>query len=84
MRYVLFVCNHNAGRSQMAQAFLERDAPSDVRAESAGNTPAKTICADAILADYRDAPIRSFVMTIAHRRARACLKQEHCEVVAAA
>ena len=27
MRYVLFVCNHNAGRSQMAQAFFERDAP---------------------------------------------------------
>ncbi len=40
MRYVLFVCNHNAGRSQMAQAFLERLAPPDVRAESAGQEPA--------------------------------------------
>jgi arsenate reductase (thioredoxin) len=40
MRYVLFVCNHNAGRSQMAQAFFERDGPEDVRAESAGSDPA--------------------------------------------
>ena len=27
MKYVLFVCNHNAGRSQMAQAFFERHGP---------------------------------------------------------
>jgi arsenate reductase len=40
MRYVLFVCNHNAGRSQMAHAFFERYAPSDIRAESAGTKPA--------------------------------------------
>lgn len=40
MKYLLFVCNHNAGRSQMAQAFFERHAPEDVRAESAGSTPA--------------------------------------------
>jgi protein-tyrosine-phosphatase len=39
MRYVLFVCNHNAGRSQMAQAFFNKHAPDDVRAESAGSTP---------------------------------------------
>jgi arsenate reductase len=39
MRYVLFVCTHNAGRSQMAQAFFERFAPDDVRAESAGQEP---------------------------------------------
>jgi protein-tyrosine-phosphatase len=43
MKYVLFVCNHNAGRSQMAQAFFERHAPEDIRAESAGSTPAKEI-----------------------------------------
>lgn len=43
MKYVLFVCNHNAGRSQMAQAFFERFAPADVRGESAGNEPASTI-----------------------------------------
>jgi arsenate reductase len=43
LRYVLFVCNHNAGRSQMAQAFFERYAPEDVRAESAGTEPASEI-----------------------------------------
>jgi arsenate reductase len=43
MKYVLFVCNHNAGRSQMAQAFFERYAPDDVRAESAGSEPAPAI-----------------------------------------
>ncbi|MGD0452901.1 MAG: arsenate reductase ArsC [Solirubrobacteraceae bacterium] len=42
-RYVLFVCNHNAGRSQMAQAFLERYGPQDVLAESAGTEPAPEI-----------------------------------------
>ena len=40
MKYVLFVCTHNAGRSQMAQAFFEKYAPLDVRAESAGQEPA--------------------------------------------
>jgi arsenate reductase len=43
IRYVLFVCNHNAGRSQMAQAFFERYGPEDVRAESAGTEPALEI-----------------------------------------
>ena len=48
MKYVLFVCNHNAGRSQMAQAFFERLAPSDVRAESAGTQPARAIWPEVI------------------------------------
>lgn len=39
MKYVLFVCTHNAGRSQMARAFFERYAPPDIRAESAGQDP---------------------------------------------
>ena len=43
MKYVLFVCTHNAGRSQMAQAFFERHAPPDIRAESAGQEPAEAI-----------------------------------------
>ena len=42
MKYVLFVCNQNAGRSQMAQAFFERHAPEDLRAESAGSTSPPT------------------------------------------
>ena len=204
MRYVLFVCNHNAGRSQMAQAFFELHAPPDVRAESAGNTPAQHVwpevvtamrevgidisgrrpqklttemqlhadwavtlgcgdacpyvpttvedweipdpagrpieevrtirdalearvrdmidsrldairsdptahqirlarllpdlarefegvhspddirsCADAVLSDYQDAPVRSFVMNLAHRRTRACLQAERCELLTA-
>jgi arsenate reductase (thioredoxin) len=205
VKYVLFVCNHNAGRSQMAQALFERHAPDDVRAESAGSKPAKQLwpsvveamreldidlsgrrprkltvemqlhadwavtmgcgdacpyvptrvedweirdpadepievvreirdeiedqvrtlidtrlpdirsdrtahqlrlarllpdlarefqgrrsdyeiraCADAILADYLDAPVRSFVMTLAHKRTRDCLAAEHCDPVATA
>jgi arsenate reductase (thioredoxin) len=203
VKYVLFVCNHNAGRSQMAQALFERHAPSDLRAESAGSTPAKQVwpsvmevmreididlsgrrpkkltvemqlhadwavtmgcgdacpyvptrvedwdvadpadqpievvreirdeiegrvqtlieerlpdirsdrtahqlrlerllpdlvrefeglrsdqeiraCADAILADYQEAPVRSFVMTIAHKRTRECLAAETCDPLA--
>jgi arsenate reductase len=205
MKYVLFVCNHNAGRSQIAQALFERHAPADVRAESAGSTPAEEVwpnvieamreigldlsdrrpkkltvemqlhadwaitlacgeqcpfvastvedwdipdpagkpienvrairdeleervkdlvenrldeiradrtshelrlqrllpdlvsefagirsdaeirtCADAILADYQDVPVRSFVMTLAHRRSRECLAAEKCEPVSLA
>lgn len=205
MKYVLFVCTHNAGRSQMAQAFFERHAPEDIRAESAGQQPAGQVwpevveamaevgvdlsdrrptkltvemqlhadwaitlacgatcpyvpttvedwdipdpagksveevrairdavearvkdlveqridairadrtahqlrlarllptlteefegvrsdadirgCADAILADYHDVPVRSFVMSIAHRRTRDCLRREHCDALAVA
>lgn len=40
MKSILFVCTHNAGRSQMAQALWHRHAPPDVRAESAGQEPA--------------------------------------------
>ena len=43
MKYVLFVCNHNAGRSQMAQAFFEKLAPCDLLGESAGTEPAERI-----------------------------------------
>jgi arsenate reductase len=43
VKYVLFVCTHNAGRSQIAQAFFERYAPEDVRAESAGQAPADAV-----------------------------------------
>lgn len=43
MRYVLFVCTHNAGRSQIARAFFDRDTPSDLRAESAGTQPARAV-----------------------------------------
>jgi len=41
VKYILFVCTHNAGRSQMAQALWREHAPADVRAESAGQEPAR-------------------------------------------
>jgi arsenate reductase (thioredoxin) len=205
MKYVLFVCTQNAGRSQIAQSFFERHAPADVRAESAGSEPADRVhpvvveamreigidlggqrpkkltlemqlhadwaitlacgarcpyvpstvedwdipdpagkpieevrairdeledlvkdlvenrldairadrtshalrlqrllpdlvsefagvrsdaeiraCADAILAEYEDVPVRSFLMTLAHRRTRECLAAERCEPLALA
>jgi len=205
MKYVLFVCTHHAGRSQMAQAFFERHAPPDIRAESAGQEPAAEVwpgvveamaevgidlagrrpkkltvemqlhadwaitlacgaqcpyvpatvedwdvpdpagksleevrpirdsvearvkdllesridairadrtahqvrltrllpdlerefegvktdaeirmCADAILGEYQDAPVRSFVMSLAHRRTRECLSRERCDVLSTA
>jgi len=44
MKYVLFVCTHNAGRSQMAQALFERDCTTgNCRAESAGSQPARQV-----------------------------------------
>ena len=40
---VLFVCVHNAGRSQMAAALLERYAAGRVRVRSAGSEPAAEV-----------------------------------------
>jgi len=40
---VLFVCVHNAGRSQMAAAFLTHLAGDSVEVRSAGSAPASTI-----------------------------------------
>lgn len=48
MKYVLFVCNHNAGRSQMAHAFFDRLAPDDLKAESAGSYPADAVWPEVI------------------------------------
>lgn len=148
MKYVLFVCTHNAGRSQIAQAFFEQYAPDDVRAESAGDQPADAVwpnvvaamaevgidiakrrpkkldleakvkeligtrldairndgtahsmrlqrllpsliedfgaekpaeeiraCADLMLQPFDDAPVRSFVLTLARRNAQECLRE---------
>jgi arsenate reductase len=43
MAHVLFVCLHNAGRSQMSQALFERDADGRHTAASAGTTPAQRV-----------------------------------------
>src|ERR671935_151037 len=64
MKYVLFVCTHNAGRSQIAQAFFERYAPADVRAESAGEEPAAAIWPNVVEA------MREVGVAISHRRPR--------------
>ena len=40
---VLFVCVHNAGRSQMAAAFLTHLAANRVQVRSAGSTPADAV-----------------------------------------
>jgi protein-tyrosine-phosphatase len=40
---LLFVCVHNAGRSQMAAALLDHYAAGRVRVRSAGSTPANEI-----------------------------------------
>ncbi|MBD0329474.1 MAG: arsenate reductase ArsC [Thermoleophilia bacterium] len=43
MGRVLFVCLHNAGRSQMSAALFERAADGRHAAESAGTTPAERV-----------------------------------------
>jgi arsenate reductase (thioredoxin) len=43
MAHVLFVCLHNAGRSQMSQALFERAAGGRHTADSAGTTPADRV-----------------------------------------
>jgi protein-tyrosine-phosphatase len=43
MANVLFVCLHNAGRSQMSQALFERAARGRHHSESAGTTPGERV-----------------------------------------
>lgn len=43
MVHVLFVCLHNAGRSQMSQALFERAANGHHEARSAGTSPADRV-----------------------------------------
>jgi arsenate reductase (thioredoxin) len=43
MAHALFVCLHNAGRSQMSQALFERAAQGRHTAASAGTTPARQV-----------------------------------------
>ena len=82
MKYVLFVCTHNAGRSQIAQAFFEPYAPADVRASPAATNRRRAeeirACADLMLQPFDDAPVRSFVLTLAWRNAQECLREGRC------
>ena len=43
MAKVLFVCTHNAGRSQMSQALFDREAGGAHEARSAGTTPGERV-----------------------------------------
>jgi arsenate reductase len=43
MSTVLFVCLHNAGRSQMSQALFEREAGGAHESRSAGTTPGERV-----------------------------------------
>lgn len=53
---VLFVCVHNAGRSQMAAAFLERAGAGRIDVRSAGSQPADQVN-PAVLAAMRELDI---------------------------
>ena len=50
MAHVLFVCLHNAGRSQMSQALFERAAAGRHTAASAGTTPARHVHPEVVTA----------------------------------
>jgi arsenate reductase len=69
MRYVLFVCSHNAGRSQMAQAFFERHAPGNIRAESAGSQPARAVWPNVVEA------MREVGVDLADRRPKKLIRE---------
>lgn len=57
----------------LAREFAGRRSDDEIRA-----------CADAVLAEYQEAPVRSFVMTLAHRKIRECLAAERCDLLSAA
>jgi hypothetical protein len=40
-------------------------------------------CADAVLARFDDARVRTHVVTLALRQTRECLRQDHCDAVSA-
>jgi hypothetical protein len=52
--------------------------------EFAETRPAEEIraCTDAILSEFDDSPVRSFVLTLAERRARDCLREPVCSALA--
>jgi arsenate reductase len=56
----------------LAEQFEATRSPEEIRA-----------CAEAILERYADAPVRSFVLTLARREAVECLRAEECYAVTA-
>ena len=73
MKHVLFVCNHNAGRSQMAQAFFERYTPDDVRADSAGSSPARHVWPEVVEA------MREVGIELSERKPKKLLREHQLQ-----
>jgi arsenate reductase len=75
--HVLFVCLHNAGRSQMSQALFERAATGRHTAASAGTTPAERVHPEVV--DV----MRELDVDLADRRPRRLTTElaEHADVV---
>jgi arsenate reductase (thioredoxin) len=73
----LFVCLHNAGRSQMSEALFERAAGGRHRALSAGTTPAERVHPEVVEA------MRELDIDLAGRRPRGLTRElaEHADVV---
>ena len=70
---VLFVCVHNAGRSQMAAALLDHHARGRVRVRSAGSEPADHVnpAVIAALAEWNIDVTREFPKPLTDELARA-------------
>jgi arsenate reductase (thioredoxin) len=77
MRTVLFVCLHNAGRSQMSQALFDRTANGRHRALSAGTTPADHVHPEVVEA------MRELDIDLADRRPQLLTRElaEQADVV---
>jgi arsenate reductase (thioredoxin) len=67
---VLIVCTHNAGRSQMAAAFLERAAAGRVQVRSAGTEPAEQLQPEVVQA------MREVDIDLSDRAPRALMEIE--------
>src|SRR4051812_38046616 len=65
MAHALFVCLHNAGRSQMSQALFERAAKGHHTATSAGTQPGERVHPQVV------EPMRELRIDLADRRPRA-------------
>ena len=77
MAHVLFVCLHNAGRSQMSQALFERAAGGRHTAASAGTTPAERVHPEVVEA------MRELGIDLADRRPQLLTRElaEQADVV---
>lgn len=64
---------------------LEERLVPDLMREFEGRRSAGEVraCARAVLATYEDAPVRSFILPLAHRHTRDCLRTERCEFLQA-